>query len=253
MEQSFPPPYQAESQNDAQDDQLVHPTIFVLAGQFIHIETPSSPPAYELSRGIATLTKATEKVEFERVDHTINAPSSPADADADDDGGGAAVPTVKRRRRHLYDLRRTAKQPRTGFARSRASSDAPEYYIHSCSRRALGHVGLCKASRGGYAAGFSTMPVNVAANQQVRFAQDGSPLFKLQKQGDFAQWVSAVEGGVGTVAVEDDKDSRHRHILMKAIRRKEVDALVALWCCRIWQDAAVKSETARAEVEGSKS
>ena len=233
------PPYQVRSHDDVLDDPTVEPTIFILAGQAIHAETAYSPAAYELNRAVATLTKSTEKVEFQRVDQVISAASS--------DG----APTVKSRRRHLYDLRRTVKQPRIGFSRSRSNSDAPEYYIHSMSsRRTLGHVGLSKSRHGGFAAGFTAVPVSVATTSQARFAEHKPPLFALRRTKDRSQWVAA--DGDETVAIEDAADEQQRLILMKAMPRKEVDALVALWCCSIWQDAAERAEEARHEVGGSK-
>lgn len=230
------PPYRARSHDDILDDPIVEPTNFILAGQAVHTETVDSPAAYELNRAVATLTKSTEKVEFQRVDQVIGAASS--------DG----APTVRSRRRHLFDLRRTAKQPRIGFTRSPSSSDAPEYYIHSMSsRRTLGHVGLSKPRRGGFAA----VPVSVAAaTGQPRLAEHKSPLFALRRAKDRSQWVAA--DGDETIAIEDAADEQRRLILMKAIPRKEVDALVALWCCSIWQDAAERAEEARNEVVGSK-
>ncbi|KAJ6786282.1 hypothetical protein PWT90_00822 [Aphanocladium album] len=241
MEQELPPPYAAQPVDDVQSDPIVEPTIYVLAGQSVYTETLNSPAAYELSRNVATLTKATEKVEFERCDQTIGATS---------DESGTAIPTVKLRRRHLYDLRRTAKQPRIGLSRSRYSFDAPEYYIHSLSRRTLGHLGLSKCSSGGFAAGFSAVPVYLTESQQVRFSRYRKRLFTLRREGDRSHWLLA-DGDETVVAIEDAADNQHRLIFIKAITRREVDALVALWCCRIWQAAAVKAEVARAEVEGT--
>ncbi len=235
------PPYEARSHDDVQDDPVVDPTIFILAGQSVHAEATSAPPAYELSRAVATLTKSTEKVEFERVDQVVGASTT--------DG----APTVKRRRRHLYDLRRTVKQPRIGLGRSRSSSDAPEYYIHSLSsRRTLGHLGLAKARHGGFAAGFTAVPVSVpaATTSRARFADGAAPLFALRRTRDRSQWV--VADGDETVAIEDAADEQQRLMLLKALPRKDVDALVALWCCRIWQDAAARAEEARSEIGGSK-
>ncbi|KAM3553799.1 hypothetical protein ARSEF4850_006762 [Beauveria asiatica] len=198
------------------DNATVEPTIFILAGQAVYAETVDGPPAYELSRAVATLTKSTEKVEFERLDQILSA-AGPAD-------DLASSPTIRRRRprrRHLYDLRRTPKQPRLGLARSRARSDAPEYYLHSQSlRRTLGHVGLAKARPGGWAAGFRAMPVD---------------------KGGRSRWVAAADGEE-TLAIEDAADRQRRLILTRALPRKEVDALVALWCASTWQEAAARAD-----------
>ncbi|OAA54178.1 hypothetical protein ISF_08405 [Cordyceps fumosorosea ARSEF 2679] len=241
-----PPPYQAQSQpDDPQDDPLVEPTVFILAGQSVHAENVSSPPAYALSRAVATLTKSTEKVEFERLDTVL-----------------ASSGAVRHRSRHLYDLRRSVKQPRIGFSRARAASDAPEYYLHSQSpRRTLGHVGLAKARRGGFAAGFRALPVVVpaATTSRARFGGDGDgelPAFELRRAGDRSRWV--VGGGgeeekkeedAAVVAIEDAADEQRRLILTRALPRKQVDVLVALWCCSIWQEAAERE--ARREITGN--
>ncbi|KAM3533912.1 hypothetical protein MY4038_002790 [Beauveria bassiana] len=237
------PPYEeVQSHDDDNDDDnaTVEPTIFILAGQAVYAETIDSPPAYELSRAVATLTKSTEKVEFERLDQVLSAA-------APDSSSAAASPTIRRRRRrrrHLYDLRRTPKQPRLGLARSRARSDAPEYYLHShSSRRTLGHVGLAKARSGGWATGFHAVPVHVAAatTSRARFADGAPPLFALRRdKGGRSRWVAA--DGEETLAIEDASDRQRRLILTRALPRKEVDALVALWCASIWQEAAVRAD-----------
>lgn len=238
MENENPPPYEESPEDDALADPILEPAIFVLTGQTIHVETVDSPPAYELSRGVASLTKSTVKVTFERFDKIIGS-STAADG---------RIPTVKRRRRHLYDLRRTAKMPRIGLSRGRHKYDAPEYYLHSVSRRTLGHIGLQKFSNGGFSAGFSAVPVYIAASQ-ARWADWRPPLFRLQRKADKSEWISVNDET--TVAVEDTEDNEQRLIFMRALPRREVDALVALWCCRIWQDAAVRAETARNDEEMS--
>ncbi|TQV92103.1 hypothetical protein V2A60_004402 [Cordyceps javanica] len=252
MKDDVPPPYQAKPNDDVWDDPVVEPTIFVLAGQSIHTETTDSPPAYELSRAVATLSNSTDKVELERVDQIIGAPPA-------EDG----APTVRRRRRHLYDLRHSTKQPNVFFVRSPSDPDAPEYYIHSqSSRRTLGHFGLTKVrSHGGGGGGFRVMPVHVpaasATTSRVRFAQDAAPLFELRRSGDRSQWVAAAAAaaapvvGDETVAIEDAADQQRRLILMKALPRKEVDVLVAMWCCSIWQESATRINEERREIKGN--
>lgn len=237
------PPYEAQSHDD--DNATVEPTIFILAGQAVHAETIDGPLAYELSRAVATLTKSTEKVEFERLDQILTA-AAPADDDSN-----PPPPTRRLRRRHLYDLRRTPKQPRLGLTRSRARSDAPEYYLHSqSSRRTLGHVGLAKARSGGWPAGFRAVPVHVATSQ-ARFAADDTPLFALRRdKGGRSRWVAA--DGEETLAIEDAADRQRRLILTRALPRKEVDALVALWCASIWQEAAVRADEELRGVKDSK-
>lgn len=237
--QFVPPSYEPHQQHEVQDNAIVGPTIFVLAGQSIHAKTPDSPPVYELSRSVAILTKATEKVEFERLDLTVHGTSAE----------GVIAPVIRYRRRHLYDLRRTVKKPRIGLSRSRANSDAPEYYIHSLSRRTLGHVGLSKFSHGGFPAGFSAVAVQVKGSQ-VRLVNRDKPLFRLQRSEHRSHWVSVESEDV--LAIEDAADNQKRLIFMKPMPRKEVDALVALWCCRIWQSAAARAEVARREAGGSK-
>ncbi|KAM3455432.1 hypothetical protein MY3296_002412 [Beauveria thailandica] len=246
---------QVQSRHDNDDDNAtVEPTIFILAGQAVYAETVDGPPAYELSRAVATLTKSTEKVEFERLDQILS-PAGPADDLA------SSSPTLRRprpRRRHLYDLRRTPKQPRLGFARSRARSDAPEYYLHSQSlRRTLGHVGLAKARPGGWAAGFRAMPVHVAggATSRARFftgdgGGGGEPLFALRRdKGGRSRWVVVAADGEETLAIEDAADRQRRLIVTRALRRKEADALVALWCASTWQEAAARADK---ELRGAK-
>lgn len=206
MEDDKPPPYEAAPEDDLQEDALIEPTIFVLAGLTVHVETANSPPAYELSRAVAHLSKATERVAFARFDQIIGSIAS--------DEAGAVVPIVKRRRRHLYDLRRTAKQPRIGFSRARSSTDAPEYYIHSVSRRTIGHVGLSKFSHGGFSAGFTALPVHITPASQPRYSVYKPAVFKLQRKDNRSEWMSTKDQA--TIAVEDMADDEHRLIFMKA-------------------------------------
>lgn len=241
MEHDTPPPYDAESHGGVHGPPMVNTSIFILVGQSIHTETTDSPPAYQLSRAVTSLTKSTDRVEFKRLDQIISANSV------------EGAPTVRRRRRHLYDLRRTAEQPRLGFHKLQSSSKAPEYFLYSRSsrRQTLGHVGLCKSPDGGFAAGFTAVPVNTSEGpSQARFVEHGTPLFTLQRNKDRSQWVSAREDE--TVAIEDRADTQQRLILTMAMPRKDVDTLVALWCCSIWQTVAARTDKARNDAGSSK-
>lgn len=248
MESDLPPPYEANAEDDAQADPILEPAIFLLAGQTIHIETVDSPPAYELSRGVANLTRTTEKVTFERVDQTIRSTTG---------SSGAAVPTVALRRRHLYDLRRAVTPPRISLSRKRRD-DSPEYFIQRMSRRALGHLGLCASGRrrGEGGAGLDAVPVYMETGR-ARYADWKPPLFRLRlRRGDGddgARRAWSAAGDEAVVAVEDGADGEHRLIFTMALPRRDVDALVALWCCSIWQEAAAQAGTFKSISSASKS
>ncbi|KAJ0114095.1 hypothetical protein J7T55_007929 [Diaporthe amygdali] len=209
---------------------VCQPTILILAGQSIHAESAESAPLYQLNRGIASLTHATQNVEFQRVQYTVKTTS-----------GGE--PAVKPRERHVYNLKHNHKVP--GGLDS-WPSESPNYFIESVSSttREAGTLGL-KKSRFPGRKQWRVLPVDRSGKNSKHeyglptFIKDAKPVFEINHRKACYEWTDA-EGTA--VAVEDEGEGTHRLIVTASLPRKTMDALVALWCCRMWQYSADNTE-----------
>ncbi|KAI3394327.1 hypothetical protein diail_2879 [Diaporthe ilicicola] len=217
---------------------VCQPTILILAGQSIHAESADSAPLYQLNRGIATLSHATQSVEFQRVQYTVRTTS----------GGG---PAVKPRERHIYNLRHIAKVP--GGIDS-WPSESPHYFVESVSSttREAGTLGLKKPRFLGRKP-WRVLPVDLSGKNSKHkyglptFVKDAKPVFEITHTKAGYEW----SGGEGqAIAVEDEGEDLHRLIVTASLPRKTMDALVALWCCRLWQYSADNKEQIHEGMEG---
>jgi hypothetical protein len=205
-----PPSYEDAS------DEVWPPTILVLAGTSIHAESADSAPLYQINRAVASLTSATREVEFERVERTVKTT------------GGE--PVVKPRMRHIYNLKYTKDSP--GGLES-LPSDSPHYYIQSLSRRTVGNVGLKKAR---LRTRWTALPIEISGKHSSygfpRYVDGARSIFEMTRRKGRYEWT---DGDGKAVAVEDVGEDQHRLIVTASLRRDYMDALVALWCCRVWQ------------------
>ncbi|KAI0421945.1 hypothetical protein F5X98DRAFT_226657 [Xylaria grammica] len=226
------PPSYAEAAPTGPTDDVIQPVILVLAGQTVHAETASSAPLYHLDRGIASLSRATSKVTLERVECTVR--TSPDNE-----------PSLRDHRRHLFTLERS------WTVWSAFPSNCPRFFARAASKRALGHVGLKKAR---LRSAFTALPVDVAGRGNKLglpgFADDAQPLFELRRRD--SRWEWAGKDG-NAVAVEDEGDDTHRLIVTAVLPRATVDALVALWCCRLWEYSAEHTEDVEQGMDGIRS
>ncbi|KKY36667.1 hypothetical protein UCDDA912_g03339 [Diaporthe ampelina] len=205
---------------------VCQPTILILAGQSIHAESADSAPLYQLNRGIATLTHATRNVEFQRVQYSVKTRS-----------GGE--PAVKPRERHVYNLKHNHKVP--GGLDS-WPSESPNYYIESVSSttREPGTLGL-KKSRFPGRKQWRVLRVDLSRNNSKcdyglpTFVKGAEPVFEINHRKVGYEWT---DGEGKAVAVEDEGEDTHRLIVTASLPRQTLDALVALWCCRMWQYSA---------------
>jgi hypothetical protein len=224
------PPSYDDCANHNAANILLQPTIHILAGQSIHAESASSAPLYKLNRGIATLSHATTEVEFERVEMTVR-------TDAND------APSVKQHTRNIYLLRHIP----PSFIFSELA--LPAFFIEALSRKALGSMGL-KRSRLRRTS-WKVLPVDVSGRSSKwnvpSFVKDAEPLFEIRLKGGRYEWS---DGGGNPIAVEDEGEGQHRLVVTAALRRETVDALVALWCCRLWQYSAEHQDPIYTGVDG---
>ncbi|KAI4859294.1 hypothetical protein F4820DRAFT_467160 [Hypoxylon rubiginosum] len=231
----LPPSYsEAASASPDPANETLEPIILVLAGQTIHAETASTAPLYHLDRGIESLSRATFKVTLERVERAVR--TSPENE-----------PSLRDYRRHVYTLEQTWTTPLYTLP-----SSCPRFFARAVSRRALGHVGLKKA--GLLRSAVKALPVDVAGRGNELgvpgFVRDARPLFELRRKDGRWEWAGR-DGGA--VAVEDDGEGTHRLIVTAPLLRETLDALVALWCCRLWESSAERAEDLPQGMDGGES
>ncbi|PKS05443.1 hypothetical protein jhhlp_008819 [Lomentospora prolificans] len=219
-----PPPYE-DTRNDA--DQVLQPTIHVLAGQTIHAESADAPLLYKLNRGIATLSYATSDVELERVERTVR-------TDDNDE------PTIRERTRHIYDIRHI--QGILGTPSS-LPSDSPAFYIEAQRRKhSLGNLALKKSRLPGRSS-WKALPLDLSGKSSKwnlpTYVKDAKALFEVKQKDGRYEWSDA-DGN--PIAVEDEGEGQHRLVVTASLHRETMDAIVALWCCRLWQYSAEHQE-----------
>ncbi|SPO01768.1 uncharacterized protein DNG_04441 [Cephalotrichum gorgonifer] len=225
-----PPPYDDDPSNDV--NKTLEPAILLLAAQSIHAESATSASLYQLNRGVADLTYATSEVEFSRVDRSVRTNSSDE-------------PTVRPRVRHIYDLKH---QKGILGTLSSLPSDSPAFFIEAMSRKTLGCMGLKKSA---LRSQWRALPVDITGKASKynfpAFVKDAKPLFEIREKKGRYEW-SDSEGNA--IAVEDDGEGQRRLLVTASLQRDTMDALVALWCCRLWQYNAEHQEPLYSGMDG---
>lgn len=215
-----PPPY-----DDPEDDAVnktLDPTILVLSGQSIHAESADAAPLYQLTRGVVHLTYATSEVELRRIDRVVK-------TDANDE------PEIKPRSRHIYDLKHLKGLHGT---LSSLPQDSPPIFAEAISRKSLGDFALKKST---FRSHWKALPVDTTGkSSKYNFTaftknKDAKPLFEVRLKNGRYEWTDA-EGNA--LAVEDGGEEQQRLLVTASLQRETVDALVALWCCRLWRHSA---------------
>jgi hypothetical protein len=228
-----PPPY------DKPANEIWEPTILVLADTTIHAESTDSAPLYRLSRAVGVLTSSTKEVEFERVERTVKTK--------------ADEPVIKPHARHIYNLKYMTKVP-GGLGAQVNGWESPNVFIQSVSRRTLGHLGV-KRSRLRTKKKLKVLPIDVSGRNSSFGSlpsanKDATPLFQIQPKDDRnSLWM---DGADQAVAVENWSDGQHNPIITASLHRDTIDALVALWCGRIWQYSDENAKPVEGGLEGGK-
>ncbi|KAI0547875.1 hypothetical protein F4679DRAFT_553029 [Xylaria curta] len=216
-----PPSYAEAVTAPGPTDDVMQPVILVLAGQTIHAETASSAPLYYLDRGIASLSRATLKVTLE---HVVRMNSD-------------NEPSPRNRRRHVFTLEHS------WTAYNSLPSNCPQFFARAVSKRALGHLALKKAR---LRSAFTALPVDIAGKGNnlglPGFAKNAQPLFHVRRRDERWEWT---DKNGNAVAFEDEGEDTHRMIVTAPLLRTTLDALVALWCCRLWEYSADHTKEAR--------
>ncbi|KAI0553966.1 hypothetical protein F4679DRAFT_570824 [Xylaria curta] len=202
MEQIELPPYETPKGYDAND--IVHPVILVLAGRLIHSESASSPVLYELDRNVSFLSRADHKVVFSRHEPRVRT-------------GQHGIRTTSYQR-HIFNLE---------CPHAITSTSPYTFLLTSVSRKTLGNVGLKKTSVPRL--GFKVMRINRSGEDEE--------LFEItRKDGRYEWW----DAEARRIAIEDNANGQLKMIITTALPRQQAD--VAIWCLRLWHDAAVNED-----------
>lgn len=227
-----PPPYDDPEENDV--NKTLQPTIYVLSGQSIHAESADAAPLYQLNRGVAKLTYATSEVELKRVDRAVKT-----------DGYGE--PTIRPRARHIYDLRYI--KGIFGTPQS-LPSDSPPFFVQAISRKELGHFALKKSHMRSHWKALPVDPTGKSSRYKLpAFRKDASTIFEIRRKNGRYEWTNP---NGDAIAFEDGGEDQHRLIVTTPLPRETVDALVALWCSRLWQYSAENEEPIYSGMDGGK-
>ncbi|KAI1758239.1 hypothetical protein F4782DRAFT_477108 [Xylaria castorea] len=205
MEQTEPPPYENPKGYDA--SHIIHPVILVLAGRLIHSESTSSPVLYELDRSVSFLSRADHRVVFSRHEPRVRT-------------GQHGIHTTGYQR-HVFNLE---------CPHAITSTSPYAFFLTSASRKTLGNVGLKKTSVPRL--GFKVMQINRSSEDEE--------LFEItRKDGRYEWWDTEAR----RIAIEDNANGQLKMIITTTLPRQQADVLVAIWCLRLWHDAAVNEDT----------
>lgn len=195
-----PPAYQAQRDDPGE---ILEPTIFILADRFIHSESMSTPPRYQLSRVIHAVGEATHTIEFERVEARIRTLS---------DG----TPTVTDRGRHLYDLHHYS---------ALFSSDF-HCGLESVNRKGIGKVAIMKSPfpHSGYRA--TRVP-----GEMEKKPDKNAYMYVIKEKKDTFEWS---DSSGKAIATEVFRDGQQMLLVAVPLTRRKMDGLVALWCLWMW-------------------
>lgn len=199
---------------------IVQPGIFVLSGQQIYATSNPTLSLYELNRGITNLGHATSVIEFSRVEQRKGSSDSPH--------------VTRRVPRHIYNLH---------HFRSSSLSNPSQYAdcfvkaVAAPSRR-LGHLGL-KTPRGltSPVAHWTAAPIDMKTSTEwsrPRFIADVAGLWEAQYKKGVCKW-NDMAGNDVAIEYETEHMQQPQLVITAALERGHLDALVALWCCRVWQ------------------
>lgn len=252
------------AQNCPSDDssaatRMQEPINLVIAGQSILAGDAGDAPAlYEMNRGVANLGHATTHVELSRIERIPKSPS-PTEGDMyaaeeeEEVAAAAADPGTKIRRRHIFDL--VHPTSKSGGASSRTTENAasvPSFYMRPRTKTThAGTYGLLRKSGLSVAgAEWRVLPAQMQTQHGEPTYKDkkATPLFQVKKDGSGSgyEWTDA-EGrtlaveersGGGKNKGEEDGEEVYRLVMSRAMERDLLDALVAMWCCRVWEEAA---------------
>jgi hypothetical protein len=220
----MPPEYsQADPASVPAPDDICQPLTLRLADRFIHTaESHDSPALYELSLGVDTLREHHREVTIERLEYRVR-------------GASAGEPQLASRKRLIFTLTRPAEITAPAFP----------YYLESESRQSIGNLGLKNLKPGLMRKKkIEIWKIVKDRTSQFDFVRR-EKLFdvKQSKERMDYEWTLSVSGVI--IANESDEDGLHRLQIVMTTDRMTVDALIASWCLRLWQDLADQNRIKR--------
>ncbi|KAK4238329.1 hypothetical protein C8A03DRAFT_43925 [Achaetomium macrosporum] len=242
-----PPTYREESGPDP--DEILPPATFALHGRFIYpaseipspssgttrTTTASSDPLYQLSRVIHVTGRATESIDFQRLDYRVRSTSSGGE-------GGGGAPKVSRRPHDVYQLKYAPGMAYMGLP--------PQFRLMPQSRKTVGEVSLEKSPL--FRSGWRALRVfsdgeKKKLEREGRKVKKGEYHFVIKGEDEAWEWMDpegkvvasqqvcgerrpGAGGGEGLAA-----EVEYRLKVMVPLPRRRLDGLVAMWCLWLWR------------------
>ncbi|KAF6802571.1 hypothetical protein CSOJ01_11486 [Colletotrichum sojae] len=97
----------------------------------------------------------------------------------------------------------------------------------------------------------TAVPVDARSNTSKygipNFVRDGAPVFSLGRN----RWVDGQ--GVPVASMHEAADGQHSLVVTVALPRAQLDLLVALWCCKVWESEVAKGRTMNKGIDKGRS
>ncbi|KAJ3473048.1 hypothetical protein NLG97_g10547 [Lecanicillium saksenae] len=222
----LPPSYREVIEEKESD--VIPPSLLSVDGQSITTQASQDEPAaiaYQLNRGISSLSHATSEVTFERLVVPQN------------DSDEKAVASASRRKRHIYNLKYIHRAP---GGLEGVPSDSPHYYVEAVSSRTkLGSLGIKKST---LRKQWKAIPLDMSGKNSSyklpQFIKSADAAFTLSIKDDQFIWTDAQGTTVAEEALGDGEQPAPNLQVKVAMPRNYLDLLAALWCCHVWQQSA---------------
>lgn len=224
-----PPIYLPEGSAASAPDpnETLDPAVFTLHGRFVYPQLPSgepdSEPVYQLSRAIHTQGRATETIEFQRLDPRVRT--------AHDDGS----PVVFRHAKDIYVLRHQNPMHYAGIPFSAR--------LLPCSRKTLGEVAIEKSPL--FHHGYRAMKAvsdeeRVALERKGVKVKKGEYHFVMKEAQGEETWLwsgpdgKALASQVCEAPAAEGDEAHYKLNVLVPLSRRVRDGLVATWCLWMW-------------------
>ncbi|KAJ6783521.1 hypothetical protein PWT90_02052 [Aphanocladium album] len=228
---------------DEKESDVILACLVSVDGQTITTQASPDEPAavaYQLNRGIASLSHATSEVVFERL-------VMPQDGSDE-----RAATSASRRRRHIYNLKHMHRAP---GGLEGVPSDSPHYYAQAVSSRTkLGSLGIKKST---LRKQWKAIPLDMSGKNSSyklpQFIKNAEPVFTLSLKDDQFTWADTQGNTVAEEVLLEEEQSEPKLQVKVAMQRNSFDLLVALWCCHVWQQSADGQDRVQSRLDSGKS
>ncbi|OTA54213.1 hypothetical protein K449DRAFT_202590 [Hypoxylon sp. EC38] len=209
-------------------DDILEPVTLLLTGQSVVFDITGQKPLYQMNWDITSIPQKGSSAVFERVQED---PVTELDN----------ATSTKQRNQHIFYLAHPAG--------AQYQTDTPAYYLTSVSPDMLGNITLEKSKSLLQKTEFKAM-LTAGKNWSDNhlFDTNAELLFDIKPKliGDQYTWY---DSNGQQIAYEDGKAGQHKLVITAPMERKRRDALVAIWCLRLWHDTAESKEAKRDSME----